>query len=35
MVNKLYELSWVEVKIVDPEIEKIIGREEYEKMSEL
>ncbi|MBV6477750.1 MAG: hypothetical protein HGGPFJEG_00494 [Ignavibacteria bacterium] len=31
MVYKLYELTYDEVKIVDPEIEKIISRESYEK----
>jgi len=31
MVYKLYNLTYEEVKIIDPEIEKIISREEYEK----
>lgn len=31
MVYKLYELTYEEVKIIDPEIEKIISREEYER----
>jgi hypothetical protein len=29
MVYKLYELTYEEVKVIDPEIEKIISREEY------
>jgi adenine-specific DNA-methyltransferase len=31
MVYKLYELTYEEVKIIDPEIEKIISKEEYER----
>lgn len=31
MVYKLYELTYEEVKIIDPEIEKIISKKEYEK----
>jgi adenine-specific DNA-methyltransferase len=31
MVYKLYELTYDEAMIVDPELDKIIGREEYEK----
>jgi len=31
MVYKLYNLTYEEVKIIDPEIEKIISKEEYEK----
>lgn len=31
MVYKLYELTNDEVKIIDPSIEQIISREEYEK----
>ena len=31
MVYKLYELNYDEVKIIDPEIEKIISEKEYEK----
>ena len=33
MVYKLYNLTYEEVKIIDPEIEKIILKEEYEKHS--
>jgi len=33
MVYKLYELTYEEVKIIDPEIEKIISKEEYERFS--
>lgn len=33
MVFKLYSLTYDECKIVDPEIEKLISREDYEKMS--
>jgi len=29
--QKLDKLTYKEVKIIDPEIEKIISREEYEK----
>lgn len=29
MVYKLYELTYEEVKVIDPEIEKIISKEEY------
>ncbi len=29
MVYKLYNLTYEEVKIIDPEIEKIISKEEY------
>jgi type I restriction-modification system DNA methylase subunit len=32
MVYKLYELTYDEVKVVDPEIERIISREDYERM---
>lgn len=32
IVYKLYELTYDEVKIIDSEIEKIISKEEYEKM---
>jgi hypothetical protein len=31
MVYKLYELTYEEVKVIDPEIEKVISKEEYEK----
>jgi hypothetical protein len=31
MVYKLYNLTYEEVKIIDPEIEKIISKEDYEK----
>lgn len=31
MVYKLYNLTYEEVKIIDPEIEKIISKEEYER----
>jgi len=31
MVYKLYEITYEEVKVIDPEIEKIISKEEYEK----
>ena len=31
MVYKLYELTYEEVKVIDPEIEKIISKEEYER----
>lgn len=31
MVYKLYNLTYDEIKIIDPEIEKIISKEEYEK----
>ncbi len=31
MVYKLYNLTYEEVKIIDPEIEKLISEEEYEK----
>jgi hypothetical protein len=31
MVYKLYELTYEEVKFIDPEIEKIISKEEYER----
>ena len=31
MVYKLYELTYDEVKIIDPEIEKVISKEEYER----
>jgi len=31
MVYKLYNLPYEEIKIIDPEIEKIISKEEYEK----
>jgi len=27
--DKLYELTYEEVKIIDPEIEKIISKEDY------
>jgi len=38
MVYKLYELTYEEVKIVDPEMDKVlesfgIGKEEYERMN--
>jgi len=33
MVYKLYKLTYEEVKIIDPEIEKIISKEVYEKFS--
>lgn len=33
MVYKLYTLTYDECKIVDPEIEKLISREDYERMS--
>jgi REP element-mobilizing transposase RayT len=33
MVYKLYELTYEGVKIIDPEIEKIISEEEYEKLA--
>lgn len=29
MVHKLYNLTYEEVKIIDPEIEKIISEKEY------
>jgi hypothetical protein len=32
MIYKLYNLNYDEVKIIDPEIEKIISKEEYGKM---
>jgi len=32
LVYKLYELTYDEVKIIDPEIEKIISQADYEKM---
>jgi adenine-specific DNA-methyltransferase len=32
MAYKLYELDYDEIKVIDPEIEKIISREEYVKM---
>jgi len=32
MVYKLYNLTYEEVKIIDPEIEKIISKEEYLKL---
>jgi len=32
MVYKLYDLTYDEVKIIDPEIEKIISQEEYDKI---
>jgi hypothetical protein len=31
MVYKLYEITYEEVKVIDPEIEKIISKEEYGK----
>lgn len=31
--DKLYELTYEEVKVIDPEIEKIISKEEYEKFT--
>jgi len=31
MVYKLYNLTYEEVKIIDPNIEQIISEEEYEK----
>jgi len=31
MVYKLYEITYEEVKFIDPEIEKKISKEEYEK----
>jgi hypothetical protein len=31
MVYKLYELTYEEVKIIDPEIDKIISKADYEK----
>lgn len=31
MVYKLYNLTYEEIKIIDPEIEKIISKEEYER----
>ncbi|MEP0862612.1 MAG: class I SAM-dependent DNA methyltransferase, partial [Ignavibacterium sp.] len=34
LVYKLYNLTYEEVKIIDPEIEKIISKEEYEKFNE-
>jgi hypothetical protein len=33
MVYKLYKLSYKDCKIVDPQVEKIITRENYEKMT--
>ena len=33
MVSKLYELTYSEVKIIDPEIEKIISKEKYNTKS--
>lgn len=33
MVYKLYALTYDECKIVEPEIEKLISREDYERMS--
>jgi adenine-specific DNA-methyltransferase len=33
MVYKLYELDYDEVKIIDPEIEKVVSREEYGKFN--
>jgi hypothetical protein len=30
--DKLYELTYEEVKLIDPEIEKIISKEDYEKL---
>lgn len=32
LIYKLYNLDYDEVKVIDPEIEKIISREKYEKM---
>jgi len=29
--DKLYELTYEEVKVIDPEIEKIISKEEFER----
>jgi len=31
MVYKLYKLTYEEVKVIDPEIQKIITKEEYEQ----
>ena len=31
MVYKLYDLTYDEVKIIDPDIEEIISKEDYEK----
>ena len=31
MAYKLYELTWAEALIVDPELPGIISREDYEK----
>jgi hypothetical protein len=31
MVYKLYELAYEEDKVIEPEIEKIISKEEYER----
>lgn len=33
MVYKLYELTYDEALLVDPELEKLISREDYEKAS--
>lgn len=35
MVYKLYKLTFEEIKIIDPEIEKIISKEEYERKENL
>ncbi len=35
MVYKLCELMFEEVKVIDPEIEKIISREEYEGLEKI
>lgn len=35
MVYKLYNLTYEEIKIIDPEIEKIISKEEYERKENL
>ncbi len=32
LVYRLYELIYEEVKIIDPEIEQIISKDEYEKV---
>jgi hypothetical protein len=31
MIYKLYELTYEEVKVIDPEIEKIISKTDYDK----
>lgn len=32
MLYKIYKLTYEEVKIIDPEIEKVISKEEYEEL---